>query len=274
MLNTAKIAFVCAAIAGLWTCFQTRAQAAEVYGVEALGDRYVLRALDTDHPDFVREVATIPMVPGEELHALVQLDDRRIALLRSILASDESPHNELAVVGLPGQLNAIQAQDVAGLDTFATLSQLLVAWGARYYGLVGLHNDRPPYQLVTFSAASTGVLKLKSVELPSETRYANLTQCPDGTIYATSLAAQQGTRLVVLNPESGQVIERSQLTLNLRRLPSDIMSLTCDLNGRLYALADPTRRGTAALYSLDATTGTLCWLGNFAAHKVAFIKTR
>ena len=270
--RSAAIVLICTGIASFPGWIHIPVHAAEIYGVEMVGDRYIVRVFDTDHAESVREVAALPAGIGEQLRGLVQLDDRRIALLRTIANGGESPRNELAVLGTPGQLTGVQRRDVYGLEPFMTLTQIFVAWGARYYGLVGLDNDRPPYQLVTFFSGSTAISKLNSVELPAHARYANLTQCPDGTIYASTLAPQQDTRLVTLNPETAQIIELSQLRLNERTVPSDIFGLTCDPKGRLYALADPTRLGTASLFAVDATNGTLRWLGYFRAHKMALVK--
>jgi len=253
-------------------CGPVAAQAAEIYGVEALSDRYVIRTLDTDHPGSPRELITIPSESQAQLRDLLQLDDGRIALLHTIPAADGSPLARLTIVGMPGQFAAVHYQSVSGLDRFTTLTRLLVGWGARYYGLTGVQDDRPPYQLITFFVSTRDIVKLKAVDLPEQARYANLTQCPDGKIYGTSLAPQQDTRLVMLDPESAQVTDLSPVTLNQRTLPSDVMGLACDVNGRLYVLANPLRRATTSLFILDPGSGAMSWMAEFAANKIALVK--
>lgn len=274
VLRWTRIALVCAGIACSSICGHVPAGAAELYGVQALGDRYVIRLLDTDNPGSVRELATIPNAPDEELRGLVQFGDHRLVLLRTSLAAGESARARLKVLGVPGQLVGSQELAVSGLEPFASLDHLLVGWGARYYGLVSHYLDTPPYQLVTFHLGSRGISILKSLDMPAQARYANLTQCPDGAIYATSLAPQQDTRLVKLDPESAQVTDLSPLTLNGRTLPNDLSGLACDPSGQLYALADPQRRGTASLFAVDAATGALRWVTDFAADKMTFVTGR
>src|SRR5436190_17984770 len=59
------------------------AKAAEIYGVEVLADRYILRALNTDLSAPVRDLAVITHQAQEELRSLLQLADGRLGLLRT-----------------------------------------------------------------------------------------------------------------------------------------------------------------------------------------------
>jgi hypothetical protein len=241
--------------------------AGEIYGISDAGGRYVIRAIDPDRPATVRDVAALAGVGGGQLHGLLQLPDRRIAVVRDGTAA----RRELAVLGPPDQFAGIQTQTVTGIDPAASLSQLLLGWGSRWYALIGTQRDRPPFSIGVLAAGAGGFSLVSTIALPAQARYANLTQCPDGSIYALSFAPQQDARLVRVQPDSGEVSQLTFVTFNTRRLGQDALGTTCDAAGRLFVLADPTRAGTPSLFALDPASGTLTWLGWFPADRMTAV---
>jgi hypothetical protein len=269
--NAVRDCLRCMTIVYASFCFANYAKAADIYGVEVLADRYILRVLNTDLSAPVRDLAVITHQPQEELRSLLQLVDGRLGLLRTTRGDGGVRVTRLQAFVMQGQISGLAEEAVAGLDSPAMLSELLVAWSARYYALVSMPNDRSILGLATLQSGSRTLSITGTIELFPQARYANLTQCPDGRVFATSLAQEQDTRLVTLNLDSGQANALAPLTIEQRTLPSDVMSLACDVNGRLYALADPRRLGTASLFGVDPGTGVMTHIAAFPVHKIAFL---
>lgn len=255
------------ALATAILCPPAAALAGEIYGVSNTGGRYVIRAIDPDRPGTVRDVAALSGMGAGALQGLLQLPDRRIAVVRDSAAT----RRELAVLGAPDQFAGIQTQLVTGIDPSLSLSQLLLGWGSRWYALLGAQKDRPPFSIGVLAAGTGGLSLVGTIALPEQARYANLTQCPDGTIYALSFAPQQDARLVRVQPDSGDVTDIAFVTFNAHRLNQDALGMTCDAAGRLYLLADPTHAGTPSLFGVDPTAGALTWVGYFPADRMTAV---
>jgi len=152
---------------------------------------------------------------------------------------------------------AMQAASAVTRSNIGSTQSSLIA-------LLGHFTDTPPYSVGEIDLATAQVTTLP-FQLPEQARFANLTQCPDGISYATSLGTQEGsgTRLVRMEFELGRFAEVAKLHLEGKSLRDDLKSLTCSASGELFALGDPTYRGVNSLFQVDPSTGGLTFIRVF-----------
>src|SRR5207248_1549468 len=108
------------------------------------------------------------------------------------------------MLGLPDRVMDVSTSDVAGLSSEYAISSLIMPATGASVALISHFTDTPPYSLATVDVHS-GAVSLSTIGLDRRTRYARLTQCPDGRVYAVASALQAETRLVQIELDAGVV---------------------------------------------------------------------
>jgi hypothetical protein len=136
------------------------------------------------------------------------------------------------------------------------------------------YSDTPPFSLATLDLQPGRATIQKTVKLNPQTRYGHLTQCPGGTVYATSVAYNEAgdVRIVQVNVDKQQVTPLTKLTINGEPLRNDVRDLACAPSGQLYALADPDHSGTNSLFAASLTTGAMKWDRKFDVDRMTFVR--
>lgn len=148
--------------------------------------------------------------------------------------------------------------------------------------VVSLSGGGTPFELA-FIDSSSGQIDASAEtglpELSSQERLSNLAQSPEGKIYATSVGGQGGVSLVELDLANravvtgrGKNIRLVGLSFNNKPLENDLASLAFSSSGQLFALADPSYKGTNSLFIVDVKSGELALLREFAVDKIALAR--
>lgn len=281
-----KMMLACAALlmAAVWTTPPAGAQT--LFGMRAEDDRYTLSALDLTDGSVRADIQSRPRRPEERLDGLFLTLEGRLALVRTDVSRKGGDAAEIDVLGaidpsliLEDPLALIVEESVEILQTVGNLSRAesitsVVAFGlSAHIALAGHLTDTPPYRLVKIDPISGRAATLSEFKLSDQARYANLTQCPNGTLYATQLPVQGSTRLVRLAPSQRALVEVSILSLDGRGLRDDLRSLACSPNNQLYGLGDPGYRGVNSVFTIEVTRGQLKEVAPFDVDKISFIAT-
>jgi hypothetical protein len=237
-----------------------------IYGVQDLGNRFVVRSLDLTDQGFAADLLTGNQPANERIRTIFLLPDGRLALLRTNVVRNANNRSNIEILGDPLEglrqrpadtirikgLPATQAASAATRSNFGNTRSLTA--------LVSHFSDTPPFSVGTIDLA-TGQTTTLPLQVSEHTRLSNLTQCPDGVTYAISLGIQGGgARLVRMELEPGHFVELAKLHLDGKTLLDDLKSLTCSPAGELFALGDPTYNGVNSLFQIDPSTGDLTFI--------------
>lgn len=224
----------------------------------------------------------LSLVDNERLAAFTVLADGTLAVATASLTAD--------ITGKPDKskrLNLVQTSvqtlqslsNLAGLDEYSTVEDWVETADGNLLSLVSLNQGALPVHLANINRTTAQVSYVADLDLPQNQRLRNLTQCPNGNIYATTIGPEGYPHLVqlALNQKSiitgkGQLIDLGLLTFNKKPLPTNLVSLASSASNQLYALADPTYAGTNSLFTLDVNTRVMNLLRTFDFDKIAFSK--
>ena len=219
--------------------------------------------------------------PSERLTAFTPLTNGSFVIV-SVASTRTGNFNRIILVDSKSARpqKALKASGFRRIN--GTIESLVAIKENNFIGVVSLNEGTPPFDLVNFDLNSA---KLNSSDelplLPGNLRFSNLTQAPDGTIYATILSSQRSTTLAQLDLENkaiatgrGKIIRVSELRYNNKPLENDLLSLAVDKSGQVFALANPTNEKINSLFSVDVKSGEMKLLRKFAADKIAFARDK
>lgn len=182
--------------------------------------------------------------------------------------------------GVPGEPEVVSrlmlsngsSQNLAikGLGENHTVESVLANKDDSVLSIVSLNSGIPPFRLATLDAKTGQAILLEGFNFPPSTRFGNLTQCPNGMIYGTALGQEGSVRLVQLDIQNQQIIDLPLLRFGQRTLSNDLKSLTCSETGKLFALADPIKRGNNLLLTVDIGTGAMNLVKEVDTEKITF----
>lgn len=161
---------------------------------------------------------------------------------------------------------------VSGLGTKDTVESMLVNKDGTLLGLVSRNHGVPPFSIAKFDKKTGKATILVDFPLPTDWRFNNLTQHPDGTYVGTSIQRDGSTRLVRVNRQKRQLIRMKLLRADSGTLMNDLRGMAFTSSGQLHVLGDPTYQGTNSIFTVDTSTGTMSPLRVFAVGKIAFIR--
>jgi WD40 repeat protein len=205
--------------------------------------------------------------PYKQVSALTSLLDGTLVIATnpSIGREQANPTRLTTVQGLSSQ-----TLNVSKLAPHEALWSLLGTNDGSLIGLVAKTNGSFPYKLVNIDI-QTGQVSFISFTLPTDEWFSNLTQCPDGKIYATAARAGGDISLVQLDLKQGQLIRLPQLSFNGRYWRSGLNSLTCSPGNKFLALAAPNRHTAIKnLYTVEPGTGAMSLRGTFDVTQITF----
>lgn len=243
-----------------------------IYGIRAASGKVLLLSLELTTgqiQDLSGDNPEISLEPNERLSGFTSLQDGTFILataptVANIIGS-ASP-SRLLSFSSPQALPALQ-----GLERNSTVESLLGTNDGKLLSIISLNQGTPPFRLALIDQYTGQVSFIDKLSLPPNQRFSNLTQYPDGLIYATNLAGGEGsTKLLQLDWQQGNLISLVQLSYDNKPWSNDLASLGCSLSNQLYGLGDPTEQGTNSLFGIDASTGVLSLVKPFEVDKITF----
>jgi hypothetical protein len=249
----------------------TAADIGTLYGVKDTPDGLLVRVLDLATLK-VQERGRLPRVAAERLADVYQNANRATTVLQTATSKAVTAHTAVRPAGTPDNVAGGTIARATGLKSIEAISSLVAAPSGASLGLVGHYTDTPPFSLATLTVSPAAIAVTKTVALDPVLRYANLTQCPDGTYYATSMGPQFDTRLVRIASQGATVTQLPELTFRGESLTNDVWDLACGPSGQLYAVADPEYKRTNSLFAVDAKTGVLTFVIEYDVTRMVFVR--
>ncbi len=242
-----------------------------------------LAAINVNNQDARSETANKASYtePSERLTAFTPLTNGSFVIV-SVASTRTGNFNRIILIDSKSAKpqKALKASGFSRIN--GTIESLVAIKQNKFLGVVSLNEGTPPFDLLNFDLDSA---KLNSSDelplLPGNLRFSNLTQAPDGTIYATILSPQRSTTLAQLDLENkaiatgrGKIIRVSELKYNNKPLENDLLSLAVNKSGQVFALANPTSEKINSLFAVDVKSGEMKLLRKFAADKIAFARDK
>lgn len=120
-----------------------------------------------------------------------------------------------------------------------------------------------------------GEITASEFNLPGDQNFATLTQCPSGTIYASTTDSRGYTSIVRIDVGARQAVQLVQLNFNGNVWNNGLSGLACSPSGQLIALTAPRYQPVNNLYTVDLSTGALSLLvPRFDANRITFWTTK
>ncbi|MEN8165889.1 MAG: hypothetical protein ABFR65_00240 [Pseudomonadota bacterium] len=275
-----RLTLPAAILAIVFTLFaeKTMALAGIIYGVRDLGNQFVVSSIDLTDQGFAAELLVGNKPAQERIRDIILLADGRLTLLRiNVVRDAQSDRSNIEFLGDPLEGLQQRPQDTIRLKGLplahgaSTATRSNGGSGQPLKTLVSHFTDTPPYSAGVIDLATSQVSTLP-IQLHEQARFANLTLCPDGITYGTSLGIQGGgVHLVRMDFELGGFTDIAKLRFEGKSLRDDLKSLTCSSSGELFVLGDPSYRGFNSLFLIDPLTGDLTFVRAF---DVDFITSR
>ena len=262
-----------------------------IYGARAVSPGVVLQSLDLKTgkiKDLSDRTKGLTVDADERLTGLTLLTDKNTLVLataptKSVTTRKPVKHSRIGkILTSPQTLAALP-----GLDEKSTVETILATNEGKLLSIVSLKQGAPPFRIVNIDLQTSQASFIDDLDqlhsgnlpppgafvLPPHQRFSNLTQSPDGTIYATSSHGREGfTRLVKINLQQRQLLSLPQLSFNNHPWLNDVSSLAFSPEGQLYALGDPNHQGSNSLFTVDVSTGVMKLVGAFAVDKITFTR--
>lgn len=247
-----------------------------IYGVRVTSGRVLLLSLDLatgQIQDLSASTPELNLLPNERLSGFTLLSDGTFVLATApttaTITGQSASLSRLLSFSSPQTLPALQ-----GLERNSTIESLLGTNERELLSIISLNQGSPPFRLATINLQTGQVSFINDLPLPPNRRFSNLAQRPDGHIYATSIARESSTGLVQLELQLGNLINLSPLSFNNQFVLNDLASLTYSPANQLFALADPTSKGTNSVFRVDETTGVMEMPTDFEVDKIVFARLK
>lgn len=268
------VVFSSAALAALALCFTRPAHSADdgvIYGVRAVGPQLIVRSLSLVTLT-VQERGRLPNRAQERLADVVEDNARGVAVLRTSIAAGVSRRGLVRAAGTPEVVTDASNWEVGGLSSSFSISSVVVPMTGSAIAFVSHYSDTQPFFLATLDYQQGRTTVVTAVALNAQARFGNLTQCPDGKIYATSLAQQWDPHIAQVDIVKQTVTLLREFTVKGKSLHRDVADLACSPSNRLYALADPDHSGINDLFAVDLATGTMTLVREFDVDRMIFVR--
>lgn len=269
VVTTKTIAFIALTIS--WIGCVTADDSGVLYGVRAANQKLTFRMLDLASLQPAQDKGSMALNAQERLAGIFQNPDRSVGVLRISTNSASSLKALVQMAGLPGVLVNASSSRVSGLTSAYAISSLSVPASGLPLALVAQYSDTPSYRLVNVDLTSGAVTPL-AIKLNPMLRYAHLTQCPGGGLYALSLAPQSEVRLVRFDLDTLLVAKLALLQFSGQPMRQDVFDLACNAAGQVYALSDIKTPGSNSVFRVDVANGTMAWVRDFDVDRFVFVK--
>ncbi|MBW4612839.1 MAG: hypothetical protein KME21_06070 [Desmonostoc vinosum HA7617-LM4] len=218
--------------------------------------------------------------PVERLTGVTTLSNGSF-VAASVLSSSSGDFTRLSVID-PKSSRLQKGLRVSGFESVnSTIESLLAIKGDNLISIVSLNAGTPPFVTAGIDIQTGRIVngaKFALPELSDTKRYSNLTQTPDGKIYATSLDHEGVTTLVEFDLDDlalvtgrGKIKQVAQLNFQKATLGNDLLSLACSPSGQVFAIANiQSQKLGNSLYNIDLKSGELQLVRQVPFAKIAF----
>ena len=261
-----------------------------IYGVRVVSKGVVLQSLNLKTgkvKDLSDRTKGLTLDADERLTSFTLLTDNNTlvvatAPVKSVTIGKPLKHSRLSkILASPQTLAALP-----GFQQNSTIEAMLATNEGKLLSIVSLKQGIPPFRLAyielqtgqpsfidEFEQVPAGALPPPGAfVLPPHRRFSNLSQSPDGKIYATSHGQEGSIRLIQIDLQQRQLFSLPQLSFNNRPWLNDLASLAFSPEGQLFALGDPNSQKNNSLFTVDLNTGVMKLVTAFAVDKITFTR--
>ncbi len=235
----------------------------------------------------VDNVDTSRGVPGksiftgarERITSLTPLTDGTLAVV-SVVNTARGNFTRVGQIN-PKTGESVGATRISGFrNNNSTLESLVATKDNNLIGIASFSEGLPPFEIVGIDLKGGKVNSGEKLALPTlspNRRYSNLVLNRDNTIYGTSIGSEGSVVLIKIDlNDRAAITGRAKITtivelqLDNKDLENDVLSLAISPAGQIYALADPTSKGTNSLFLVDEKSGAIRYVRDFQVDKIAF----
>lgn len=241
-----------------------------LYGVRSVANTAKMSSLDLNSSlvsDLTATNLELTLQPNERISGFtVLLDGTRVVATAPATTSQNPKPSRL--VSFSKTLPELQ-----GLNQSSTIESLCATQNGDLVSIVSLNQGSPPFRLAKIDLKTGQVSFINELSLPQSQRFSNLTESPDGSLYATNFSAESSVNVVQISLQKGTFTTLSQLKYNGRPLSNDLLSQAYSpLSKGIFVLANPTNQSTNSIFWLNEQTGVLELMNSFTADKIAFAR--
>ncbi|HEY9845773.1 MAG TPA: hypothetical protein V6D03_06200 [Candidatus Caenarcaniphilales bacterium] len=240
-----------------------------IYGARAVPRSVALQSLNLETgqvEDLNDLTSAIKLLPNERLTGFSSLPDGTFVIATTTARTTATASsNRLMFLD-----NSSPTLTVSGLAQGSTIESLMVTKQGSLLSLVSQNNHSKAFRLTAIDRQTGKSRPITELSLPRDQRFGTLTQCADGTIYASSPDLKGNTSLVELSLEQGQFTSLPPLNFNGTPWQSGLRTLACSPANQLYVLAAPQHETINSLYTVDTRTGAMSFLRDFAVNQISF----
>ncbi len=246
-----------------------------LYGVRVNAGKVQLYSLDLNTLE-VQDLSSITpeiiLQPNERLTSFtVMLDGTFVVATAPALTLQTINPSRLITLSTSRTLPTLQ-----GLDQASTVESLYATNHGELLSIISQNQGLPPFYLAKIDQETGAVNSLNDqLALPANARFGNLTERPNGHLYATYLAGESPTTMVRLFLHKGNYSLISQISYNGKSLYNDLLGQAYSpLNDGAFVLANPTYQDTNSLFWVNEEVGAMELITTFAVDKIAFSRAR
>ncbi len=224
---------------------------AVVHTARAQLGQLVFAAVDLDTGDETIIDDSVALQPGERLTGMSPMEAGRF-VVSSVAAG---PSNRLVFLDIDGTAEEIQ---VSGLSSNGTIENVLALDSTQGIVVISTNGGIPPFFFGTIDfGTGSASIDMEAPPIAFNQRVDDLTRCPDGTIYLTSVAGEGTFQLAEIDLVGGvvetllpyEILEQSGIGF-----PRD---LDCSAQGELHLLGDDDGDQLETLFLVDTATSVL-----------------
>ena len=240
-----------------------------------------LDSVQIDNTDASRRVPgkSVLTRTRERITSLTPLTDGTLAVV-SVINTPRGNFTRVAQIN-PKTGENIGATRISGFETnSSTLESLVATKDNNLIGIASFSDGLPPFKLIGIDLKGGKANNAERLALPTlfpNRRYSNLVLGRDNVIYGTSIGSEGSVVLIKIDlNDRAAITGRAKVTtvvelqLDGKDLENDILGLAISPGGQIYALANPTSKGTNSLFRVDEKSGAIRFVRDFQVDKIAF----
>jgi hypothetical protein len=242
-----------------------------LYGVRANVGKIQLFSLDLNTlvvQDLTSTIPEIILQPNERLSSFtVMLDGTFVVTTAPSVILQASSPSRLITFSPSTTLPTSQE-----LDQSITIESLCARNNGELLSIISLNQGVPPFNLAKINQQTGEVSFLNDqLALPTNARFSNLTESPDGYLYTTYLSGEASTKIVQLFLEEGSFNILSQLSYNGGLVYNDLFDQAYSpLKDGIFVLANLNYQNPNSILWVNEELGVMELITAFAVDKIAF----
>ena len=222
----------------------------------------VVESLAVESLEVKTRLRTPPILNfGEQLSGFAGLSDGKLVVAATSIDASQKAEQPTRLIFLSASPTT---KSISGLKSNETLLDLEGLKDGSLLGIVGNNNGTPSFRLVSINPVTGEITDRRT--LSENQRISNITECPNGNLYAIAVGQKGETNLVQI--DRGQT---TPLRYNNQPWNSGFSELVCSPSNQLFALGAGRYEPSKYLHTIDQNTGVITRLKQFNVARIAIL---